>query len=300
MLSADPAPLQLFRDGALENGFRLSATNSTSQPVEIATVFAARTDADPQWRLAQWGTRFNLVEAVETLGAEDARILANEGKEVRVYPGGVAGEGVYLAVHGGAEYDGKLRQRGEAWPHLLIEQSFPGGITLTVFQGLRLQLAFRIDKSTPATTEPLDPGLHTAHITAFFTIHNRNKESPDYRDMIWFGVPLFDARHDIPRGHQALDVGKDDATGKFICTIDGSRFWDKPTGDGGWHALDVDLLPLIREVLAASQGHGYLTASHIEDLAATSFNLGWEVPGPYDCAVHLKGLRLQGARKGTL
>ena len=148
----------------------------------------------------------------------------------------------------------------------------------------------------PAVDEPLDPGLHTAHVTAFWTIHNRNPGSPDYRDMIWFGIPLYDARHPIPPGHQALDVGKDDATGKFICTLEGSRFHREPTGNGAWHTIDHDLLPLIQEALAASQAHGHLMQTRFEDLAATSFNCGWEVPGPYHCAIRLRNLRLEALR----
>ena len=89
-----------------------------------------------------------------------------------------------------------------------------------------------------------------------------------------------------------VDGGKADATGKFICTIEGKRFFDGDTGDGAWHTIDCDLLPLMREALTASQTKGFLEATAFEDLVLTSFNLGWEVPGTYDCAITLKGLSL--------
>ena len=286
----------LFRDTALDEGFNLSTVRSTMKPLVQGSVLAKVPEPDPQWRLAQWGTRFDLWGAAVDTRDDGVRTLANEGKQVRVYPGGLGGAGLELAVNGGAEYGGHLRQNGEAWPHLLIEQSFPGGLHLADFGALRLQFTFRIGEVKPAVDAPLDPGLHTAHINAFFTLNNLNAESPGYRDMIWFGIPLYDVRHGIPRGHQAIDGGKDDASGKFICTIEGARFWDTPTGDGAWHTFDHDLLPLMREALAITQKAGYCTHSNLEDMAATTFNIGWEVPGPYDCAAQLKGLALEGVR----
>ena len=147
------------------------------------------------------------------------------------------------------------------------------------------------------STEAVANDLHTGQITAFFAIQNQNASSADFRDMIWFGLPMFDVRYDLPPGHQAVDKGKGDATGKFICTLPGSQFYDGPTGDGGWHQLRGDLVPLVKEALAASQAKGFLTDTKFEDLAPTSFNLGWEVPGPYDCEITLKGLSLVGVAK---
>ena len=293
-LSAAAEPVSLFRDLPLAHGFRLSAVRSSMRPVEVGTVLSNDSGAKPQWRLAQWGTRFSLEGAGPEYTSAGVRVLANKGKTVKVLPGGLAGGGVLLAVHGGAEYGGHLRQYGEPWPHLLIEQAFPGGLRLRDYERIRFRLQFRIEKAAPAVEKPLNPRLHTGHINAFWTIHNVNPDSADYRNMIWFGLPLFDARHDIPRGHQALDIGKKDASGKFICTLKGARFYDAPTGGGHWQTLAVDWLPLVRDALAASQAHGHLTNSRFVDLAATSFNVGWEVPGPYDCAVRLRGLRMRG------
>lgn len=285
---------KVFRDRSFQNGFRLSAVDSSMKPVEVATILAVDADEPAAWRLAQWGTRFSLESAVTKNAADGMRTIANDGKTVVIHPGGLAGEGITLTVNGGAEYGSRLRQQGEFWPHLLIEQSMPADFRPGRLDRLAFNLDFRVDYCRSAVAEPLDPGLHTAHITAFWTLHNRNPESSDFKDMIWFGLPLFDARHPIPRGHQAVDRGKDDATGKFICTLEGSRFYTTPTGDGQWHTLDADLVPLIKEALAASQAKGFLVDTDVEDLQMTSFNLGWEVPGPYDCAITLRELRLDG------
>ena len=285
---------ELFQDRALEQGFRLSAVASSMKPVEIANVLCAKPDSRPVWRLAQWGTRFSLDTATVEQHPDGTRTLTNAGKSVAIHPGGLAGDGITLAVNGGAEYGGALRKSGEPWPHLLIEQSMPRDLRPEAFARLGFTVAFRVDYCRNATDATLDPGLHTAHITAFWTLHNGNPDSADFRDMIWFGVPLFDARHPIPPGHQAVDRGKDDATGKFICTLEGRRFFDEATGDGAWHILACDLVPLMEEALAVSQTKGFLTDTQFADLQMSSFNLGWEVPGPYDCSISLRDLRLDG------
>ena len=282
-----------FDDLQLTHGFRLSAVRSSLSPVEVGNILATDDTQTPLWRLAQWGTQFSLESVEPQVLTNNTRILENEAKAVKIFPNGLAGEGVYLQVKGGAEYGDHLRQLGEAWPHLLIEQNLAGR-PFHDFASVNFNIEFCVDHCIANTEKPLDPRLHTAHITAFWTVHNTNKDSNDYKDMIWFGVPLYDVRHPNPRGHQALDGGKDDATGKFICTIPGDRFFDEPIEIGKWYALSCDIAPLIREALAASQEKGFLEDTRYEDLAATSFNLGWEVPGPYDCGITLRNLSLIG------
>ena len=289
-------PIVLFEDLEVQGGFRLSAVASSMTPVETGTVLTADEGRPSRWRLAQWGTRHSLETAAETRDKTGMRRRANAAKEVKVFPGGLGGEGIWLSVNGKAEYGDTLRAYGEAWPHLLIEQQLDG-VFLKRFQSVQFSVAFMVSSCVSATDKPQDPGLHTAHLNAFWTVHNLNAESGDHRDMIWFGVPLFDVRHPIPPGHQALDAGQDDATGKFICSMPGDRFFSGPVEQGLWHSIDCDLLPLLTEALEASQSKGFLLHTRIGDLALTSFNLGWEVPGNYICAAHIRGLNLVGHPK---
>ncbi len=283
-----------FNDLQLKHGFRLSAVRSSFSPNEVKNILATDYTKTPLWRLAQWGTRFSLESAEQQVLPDGTRILENEGKTMKILPGGLAGEGVYLGVNGGAEYGDRLRQYGEAWPHLLIEQKMEAR-SFAEFTAVPFAVEFRVEKCDAASAKPMDNSLHTAHITAFWTVHNVNKNSKNHRDMIWFGVPLYDVRYPNPQGHQALDVGQEDATGKFICTIPGNRLFDEPIAIGKWYTLSCDLVPLIKEALASSKAKGYLTETSYADLAATSFNLGWEVPGTYDCAITLRNLSLTGS-----
>ena len=223
--------ISFFDDLALSHGFRLSAVESSRNPVEVGTVLAADNTEKSEWRLAQWGTRFSLEGVPEQIMDDGTRVLENEGKRVKILPGGLAGQGIYLEVNGGAEYGDNLRQYGEPWPHLLIEQKLKHG-AFHEYESLNFNVDFCVEKCVPATDRPMENGLHTAHISAFMTVHNVNPNSADFKDMIWFGLPLYDVRYPVPRGHQALDIGKGDATGKFICTIAGDRFFNEPVTIG--------------------------------------------------------------------
>lgn len=291
LLAAATLPAEeVFRDREFAGGFNLSATNTQAKPLEVGVILQNDDAVRTEWRLAQWGTQFNLKDSPPKTLPDGTRILRNAGKSVKIFPGGLTGEGIILGVNGGAEFGGIARKDGQFWPHLLLEQQIPRDFRLSEMASLGFGVEFRVEKCSKAIEGALDPGLHTAQVTAYWTLHNRNASSPDNGDMIWFGVPFFDARQDVPPGHQAEDTAED--KGKFICTMEGSRFFEGRTGDGQWHKVACDLLPLVKEALAASQAKGFLVNTKFEDLYATSFNLGWEVTGPYNCEISLKHLSL--------
>ena len=290
--AAARADTPLLEDLSLRDGFRLSAVSTAERPLELGTVLAGAPDAQPRWRLAQWGTRWNLLPAPETVSADGARTRRNEGKRVTVLPGGLAGEGVVLGVNGPAEYPDGPRKHGEPWPHLLVEQKITREERLTAWSALPFRVSFRVERCDGPPPGQADPGLHTAHITAFWTAHNGNQDSAGRGDMLWFGVPLFDARHPLPPGHQAEDGGQPLASHKFIYTVEGSRVQEGPVRIGEWRTISCDILPLLREALETAATRGFMKDSRFGDLRLTSFNLGWEVPGSYDCEITLKGLSL--------
>ena len=287
----------LFSDSAFVRGFELTAASHPAPKVELGVLLTGseREQGPPAWRMAQWGTREVLLPGRCTeLGG--GRWTAENGAKRIVVERETGGQtGLLLEVRGGYEYEGRMRAPGEAWPHLLIEQRFEKPICLKDRTSWVFAMEARVPFCRPAawSAGKLNPGLHTAQVSAFWTVHNMTKGNPDCGEMIWFGIPFFDARHDIPPSHYALDTGKSDASGKFICLLDGKRFWTSATGDGRWHPLEVDLTPLLREALSLSQQHGYLRETRFEDLVITSFNLGWEIPGPYDAAFEVRRLSLR-------
>jgi hypothetical protein len=293
---------ELFSDPAFDRGFTLTAASHPGPKVEIGALqtTASHEGAAPSWRMPQWGSR-ELLQAGRCSDMGGGQWGAeNRAKRVLVEHLGDGQTGLRLEVRGDFEYDGRMRAAGEPWPHLLIEQCFDTPVIPKEFKTLSFAMEARIPfcKPAPWSEGKRAPGLHTAQVSAFWTVHNVSKGNPDCGDMIWFGIPFFDARHEIPPAHYALDSGKADASGKFICMLDGKRFWKEPTGNGSWQKVDADLLALVREGLTTAQQHGYLQNTKFEDLSIDSFNLGWEIPGPYDAAFEVRGLSMQGEIEG--
>jgi hypothetical protein len=294
-----PGPdLELFADPAFEHGFTLTAASHPAPKVEIGVLQTSAThgNAAPAWRMPQWATR-ELLQPGLCRDMGDGKWMAeNHAKRVMVERLGNGQTGLWLEARGDYEYDGRMRVSGEPWPHLLIEQHFPKPIAPKDCKSLIFSMDAHIPFCRPApwSEGKRIPALHTAQASVFWTVHNVTQGNPDHNDMIWFGIPFFDARYEIPPAYYALDAGKADATGKFICLLDGKRFWNTPTGDGAWHKLEADLLTLLREALQITQQHGYLKNTTFEDLSMDSFNLGWEIPGPYDAAFESRGLSLRG------
>ncbi len=292
---------ELFADPAFEHGFMLTAASHPAPRVELGVLETSNTPADapPAWRMPQWASRDLLQPGRCTDAGEGKWVAENRAKRVMVEHFADGKTGLWLEVHGDFEYDGRMRAAGEAWPHLLIEQAFGKPIIPKDFKTLFFSMDARIPscKAAPWSEGRRDPGLHTAQVSAFWTVHNITQGNPDCGDMIWFGIPVFDARYETPPSYYAVDTGKSDATGKFICMLDGKRFWKSPIGDGAWQKLNADMLPLLREAVTLAQQHGFLKNTSYDDLSIDSFNLGWEIPGPYDAAFEFRGLSMRGEAK---
>ena len=287
---------EVFIDPEFARGFQLTPTSESAPREESGTLRTHEGAASepPAWRLTQWASRHRLKPGICRALSDTERIAETPGKRVVLRREDGGKPSLTLDAKGIAEYAGRLRVAGEPWPHLLLEQQWKSPTRLAGLKRLSFLLDWRIMNCTPdpAAKGKLDPGLHTAQLCAYWTVHNLSQSNPDYQDMIWFGIPLFDARYDVPPPYYAMDSGKDDATGRFICLIDPKRFWTGPTGDGAWRKLDVDLTALLREALSITKEHGCLKHTQYEDLAVTSFSLGWELGGPYDAAVQFRALSM--------
>ena len=137
-----------------------------------------------------------------------------------------------------------------------------------------------------------NPSLHTAQTPLFFVVRNDNQDSPDYNQMIWFGIPSFDYRHTTPTDQEKImwDIG----TNTYIYDIPETAVWGKTNlHDTGWHRGEVDIKPLIVRALFAMREKGVFLDTYPDDLKITGMNFGWEVPGTFDAAIRVKNLSLR-------
>lgn len=289
--------VDLFADIRFQHGFLLSYSDSSKGRAVESVLNFGDTNNLPVWRLCQWATKYSL-GAVPCVKSDDAFTYENQAK--RVVVGGLdsRNKGLTLDIRGSAEYGAKSRQSGEPWPHLLVEQDAKQMVALDALDAIRFRIRVRLlHCESRMAPRDYDPGLHAAQFQMFFIVKNIRPGLADQNNFIWFGVPFFDSRHDLPPAFMAADAGKKDATGKFIYTIGGEMLGETPLKTGQWMALDVDLLPHILKGLQEATKRGYLKDTNPHDYAVANMNMGWEIPGTFDAAVQVQDLEISAVLK---
>ena len=295
LLAADCCPAhegawrEVFRDPRVEDGFRV-LDPAPGARVPVGDLQPPGADGEPNWDLAQWHSRFDISGAPAQPVPSGGWAWANAVKRVVIAGGPGDDADLVLALDAVTEYDGKLREAGEPWPHLLAGQRFEPPVALAEVRAVVFTVAARLRESRAREDVDLNPMRHAAQFLAHITVQNRNRQSPGYGDFLWFGIPLYDSRRRIPRPFQAPDQ----AHAKFIFTPPGQAYTSASLHDGEWVRISRDLLPLIREGLQAAWSKGFLQDSQDEaDYYLAAFSIGWEMPGPVHAAVQVRDLSLQ-------
>jgi hypothetical protein len=281
----------LFEDLRFQRGFLLSYPASSRGRAVEAVLCLADANSIPVWRLCQWATKHSLATVPCIRGRDGDLSYENEGKRVVVGGPESPNRDLILEVRGQAEYGTTARCQGESWPHLLVEQDAILLRPLDALGAVEFTLSVRLLYCTNhMAAEQYDPGLHAAQFQMFLIVRNISPGSADHGDYFWFGVPFFDSRHDVPAAYMARDAGRNDATGKFIYTVDGKMLGITPLKTGRWLTVKADLLPFIKGGLQEAVKRGYLTHGDQHNYAIANMNLGWEIPGTFDAAVQVRDL----------
>ncbi len=262
----NPKPGKHVRDGELK-GFDASAT--------------------PIWGLSQWNSKVPLDTA--SLNIDGTLVYSNSAKAVTIGALGTARADLSMAVNAGAEYGVHARKSAaEPWVHLLVEQEFEPPARLENLSAVKVHVEARLLHSRLVQEKDYTPGLHAAQFQIFFTLQNRNRQSPGYGDLVWFGVPIYDNRARFPNAFKEQDFG---GTAKFIFTPGGKTFTSTSAHDGNWVVIDQDLLPLMHEALKTAWARGFLKDSKtLSDYTIGGMNMGWELPGTFDVAMQIRNL----------
>ena len=291
----------LLTDTRFERGFTVWSPKPGSH-VKEGTIRPNEDAPLPIWGLAQWHSRFSLSDADPKRLANGALRYSDTAKSVSFFPKGGEADTAF-GLNGILEYENKAPKPGDPWPHLLAERKLAAQPVLTELEALPFFVQYRLVKEQVSRPEGFTPRRHTAQFVFYITVQNRNRKSAGFGDYYWFGVPMYDTRQRIPKAHKAKDVGSDrkPATGKFIFNPGGDKYTSQSAHDRDWVTIDRDLLPLVREGLEAAWERGYLTDSHdLADYRLGGMNTGWEVTGPIDVEMQIRGLRLEAVMKPTV
>ena len=284
---AQPGARELIRDRHFRQGFVLLKPEP-GKVVHACELRWGQATVPPVWRLAQWSSRFTLGGIAPRIRDDGTVSFGNEAKQVIVALRSHADGELVLGLNGSAEYGTRARRRGENWPHLLVSQRFLTPPPLPHLAQARFTIAVRLRASRLHRTPDYTPRLHAAQFQVFFNVQNLTRESAGYGDFLYFGIPLYDSRHRVPKAFH-----NPDQVGKFIYTLPGETYTDKSVADGEWVTVDKDLLPLMRQALEAAWKRGFLQDSRrLSDYRIAAMNLGWEMPGILDAAVQVRDLSL--------
>ena len=297
--------VEYFKDPDYRRGIDIACANYRLDKFFRGNVyFSGERDQQPWWVGAQHFSRYEII-GTEPCMKNGMFGYHNDGKSLAVYQDVDGHEVIHLEVFGDREYV-PGEKRGN-WPHLLIGGEFleQTPVRIHTYRSLTYSMGVRIvycdNKMTP---EEYDPVKHCAQTTAYLTLQNIDRMSPAFGEFIWFGIPIFDSRHDFPAPFRIIDGDPEDnaergATGAIIYVLGGEDFLQKyysgvNPAAGEWAGLSIDILPYAREALKAAQEKGLMRRTSFEQLGVGSFNIGWEVTGVFNCAMELKNIQLTG------
>ena len=273
---------QVLGDREFSKGFTITGQQHADKP-RIETF--DQKEVTPLWRICQWNSKGKL-ENTEI--AEDTIRIFDEYKSVTLDRKTGA---INLTDNAIKEWDAKLRtSQHTPWPHLLLEQSpFKNPISIAKAKNIWVEFDFEITVMDHQGEQ--NPDLHTAQVGWFLYLKNVNPDSPGYRDFLWFGTSLFDARVDFTKNYAAQDFAM--PNGSFIYTIGSETYLKEKCDVGRRQKVRYDILPEIEKALKAAHAQGFMKHSQVKDLTFDGTNIGWEIPGVYNAGITLHKLSVE-------
>jgi hypothetical protein len=214
----------LIEDPEFTNWFNIRGLGGDIDDGKEQAVFPSSEQlGNPSWSIAQWGSRYNFADPKITEKKQISKNifqLNNISKSFTV--NSKTGE-VEMELFASTCYE-KPRIKGEPWPHLLISTQFTdvraaaGFCKVQNIKNLKLNINSQLLSFKDNHPNP-DPDLHAAQFLMHIIVQNLTRDDDGYGDMLWFGIPIFDNRHEIIMETFSKDSGKPDASGKFIFNL---------------------------------------------------------------------------------
>lgn len=243
------------------------------------------------WELAQWNSRHPFTNSL--ILREGAWSTSNKAQWIswQTSPEGTQSV-LTLGMDSRELYAGRFRTNAnEPWAHLLLQQTIVAAPPLSQTRQLRLRVEARLLEAESFREVGYDPRLHAAQFQIVVTLNNTRRNSPGFGDYLWFVVPLYDDRYDIPPEYVAPDFAV--THGKLIYNPGGAALGVRRMTTGEWAKLDCDLRPWLERALETAWKRGYLRDStNPSDYSVAHINAGWEVPGLSRVSMQLRGLSL--------
>jgi hypothetical protein len=280
-------------DSNFKNGFEQMSQYTTDAHVEGVLDYNGERETDhynpdsvnkTYWQHCQWWTPFDFMDATYSK-VDGVHRYQNESRLMEV---DTVNGSLKMALNSGIEYDylyGGRLPADKSWAHFLIQQSFPSELRIVVadYSEVRVQMDIKIEKADYVGKTP-QVGNDCAQLLFYFSIS-------DGKNTMWFGVPIYDSRHNFVGEYHAFDSGFVGATNKLIHSIPSNTYMgDGPVEMGKTYHIDVDVKESIQEAFVRAVYEGAFTDANWATLTIGYMNFGWELPGEYDVSAVLSNL----------
>jgi hypothetical protein len=283
--------VDLLRDTRFQSGFEINEPKA-GKHVAMGVFQPPAATSKPAWRLCQWNSQYDLSTAKPEIIDNQTIRMANAAKSATISCQNTSKD-LILALDSRPEYKGKVRTKGQAWPHLLVEQSVQPIVLFKNISRISFTIETRLLTNECFKLEGYTRNLHTAQFPMTFIVQNRNKQSKGFGDFIWFCVTLYDERKPFTDLYAAKDTA--DPSAKMIYTPPSRTFAQETLHDGTWVTFShTNLCPLFIEAIDLARKRGYLKESlDMGDFAISSVNIGWEVTGINNVAIQIRNLDIK-------
>ncbi len=289
---ANPTSFELLQDPGFARGFTVLAPKAGDP--DLGQIGWADTREAPAWQVAQWHSRFPFSRA--SCPPHETLSVSNVARWLRLEPAPTGAATLTLGVDSRPEYSqGARRSAAEPWVHLLVQQAIHRAPPLARTESLRLRFEFRLAAAETFRGDGYSTGMHAAQFQVVLTLNNTREGSPGFGDYLWFVVPVYDDRYDLPPAYVAQDFAV--THGKLIFNPGAEALGFAPIRAGSWERVDCELRPWLEKALEAAWAKGYLKDSRERnDYRLAHINLGWEVPGVNRVAMEIRDLSLRATK----
>jgi hypothetical protein len=224
---------------------------------------------NPVWGLSQWNTKSPFIgnPSPDEAAATHVKYIAGS-KEITFGVPRTKYADATLRVNSSMEYQTGLRDARERWPGFFLWQRFEGGKPIADLAAVHFEMDAKLSFSRNLhSTGTYDQKKHAAQFSIFLTVQNTNKASTNYGHYVWFGLPVYDNRHEMSPHHEQ----KDTFTEKFIYLVGAEN----------------------KSSISTATSKGFLQEPvSLSDFYVKSIHVGWEVPGTFDVEFQVRDLNV--------
>ncbi len=301
--SQNPNSYQLIKDNGFKGGLLVNPASGFRQddgwvpdnrwPMDVELLYGDATSSTISWIVAQHGDIYSLNDKYNEYVGEKPLYengyyrYFDESKEIAINPD--TGH-LYMELNTSKEYV-RPRKQSEAWPHILFNQGFDRAVRLQDVESVDFTMDIELKKFEDHMNGEADPSLHATQFLMYIVI--KSEQALDSNSFFWFGIPFFDNRY--PNGldeHGMIDAGGAGATSKFIYGMPSYDYLPNGVKLNQKESINIDIKPYIGRALLMARDLGHFTNSTIDDLTFQSMNIGFEIPGTYDCGIEISNFAL--------